>query len=580
MHTTPEQTVAPRNFPLCNRRARLALAGALALFLAAGTGGGLAQSCVAPPAGLLAWWAGDGNYLNSAAPFALVPHGGVGFAAGKCGSAFDVDGSGSDLQWLAPATLPVGNQPRTLALWFRTPLNLTSATEAALIQYGSEGYSQMFGLITSVNAPGKLYFFGYNADVAGTTTLLPNTWYFGAVTFDGSTVALYVNGHLENSLYAPGLNTQLNANGLTVGYRPYGTRWTGQLDEVSIWNRALTAAEVAAIYTAGAAGMCKSGLPALPVTQGLRLWLDADYVTAGGVPADGAAVTTWHDRGTLGLDVSAPAPSAPVYRAGALNGHGGIDFSGSTADYLASAYTSAFGFTNCSIVMVGNHAEHPAHVSIAAPLITQEFLLYDKSLIHESAPYHWGLRSHQDAPASYYIQAGLFGASSNHLINVIGGIESTQAMQYSWDVGQQFGVQDYVPTDRQLMLGWRNSNSDGGPALAGENFNGVLCEVLVYDHLLTASELNQVSHYLEGKYALPWARPPLRLQPLNAGAGSTAVAWPADAGLTYQLQTCTSLSAADWVDAGSSLTATGSSLAATNAVGAEAHRFYRVRVLP
>ena len=89
------------------------------------------------------------------------------------------------------------------------------------------------------------------------------------------------------------------------------------------------------------------------------------------------------------------------------------------------------------------------------------------------------------------------------------------------------------------MGDWRNSESDGGPAIPGENFNRVLCEVLVYDHQLTTPELNQVSHYLEGKYALPWARTPLRLQLLSAAAGSAVVTRPADAGLTCQVRTCT-----------------------------------------
>jgi hypothetical protein len=119
------------------------------------------------------------------------------------------------------------------------------------------------------------------------------------------------------------------------------------------------------------------------------------------------------------------------------------------------------------------------------------------------------------------------------------------------------------------VLGWRNGKSGGGPAITSENFNGVLCEVFVYDHQLTTPELNQVSHYLEGKYALPWARTPLRLQLLAAAAGSAVVTWPADAGLTYQVQPCTNLSAAGWVDVGNSLTATGAVLTATNTIGAE-----------
>ena len=225
---------------------------------------GRAQNCVAPPTGLIAWWPGNSNFLSFAGAPPLEPHGGVSFAPGESGQAFNLDGSSGYLQWLSPNSLPLGNQPRTLALWFRTPQQLSQNTEAALIQYGSEASGSMFGLITSVNAPGRLYFFGYNYDLAGTTALLPNTWYFGAVTFDGTTLRLYVNGQEEKSRNASGLNTQLNANGLTVGFRSPATRWTGQLDEVAIWNRALTAAEVQAIY---AAGLRVSEVVALTITD-------------------------------------------------------------------------------------------------------------------------------------------------------------------------------------------------------------------------------------------------------------------------------------------------------------------------
>jgi hypothetical protein len=251
MHSTYRQTHSAKILVPTITRAL-----ALVLSLASFASTGLAQSCVAPPTGLIAWWPGNDNFLSFAGAPPLEPHGGISFAPGESNSAFSLDGSSGYLQWLSPNSLPLGNQPRTVALWFCTTQQLSQNTESALIQYGNEANGSMFGLITSGNAPGRLYFFGYNYDLAGTTVLLPNTWYFGVVTFDGTTLRLYVNGQQENSMDAPGLNTQLNANGLTVGLRSPGTRWTGQLDEVAIWNRALTASEVQAIYTAGSAGMC------------------------------------------------------------------------------------------------------------------------------------------------------------------------------------------------------------------------------------------------------------------------------------------------------------------------------------
>jgi hypothetical protein len=171
------------------------------------------------------------------------------------GQAFKFDGVDDYVQIVAPAGLPVGNAPRSMDLWFRTPRNPTSQTENALVQYGSPSNGQMFGLITSGNCPGKLYFYGHSADLCGTTTILPDTWYHAVVTYDGTTLSLYLNGNLESQ--APmTLNTVIDANGLTIGYRVGGALWQGLIDEVEVFNRALSAEEIAAIYAAGSAGKC------------------------------------------------------------------------------------------------------------------------------------------------------------------------------------------------------------------------------------------------------------------------------------------------------------------------------------
>src|SRR5262249_37373024 len=149
--------------------------------------------------------------------------------------------------------------------------NLATDTESALVQYGTEIDNEMFGLTTSLNAPGKLYFYAFNNDLFGTTTLLPNTWYHGAITYDGATLNLYLNGVLEATKTTAPINTVPETNGLTIGYRPLqNIRWQGQLDEVEIFNRALSQAEIQAIYNAGGAGKCK---PCVEPPSGMVAWL-------------------------------------------------------------------------------------------------------------------------------------------------------------------------------------------------------------------------------------------------------------------------------------------------------------------
>jgi hypothetical protein len=204
------------------------------------------------PDGLISWWAAEGDFSDEMGANHASGIGGIGFTSTPTSQAWLLDGNSGYAKVASPQNLPLGNAPRTLALWIRTPRNLQSSTESALMQYGSNSGGRMFGLITSGNAPGKLYFFGYSSDLAGSTTLMPNIWYHVAVTYDGTTVRLYVNGQPDGSAVRT-LNTTLDANGLTIGNRPGNALWQGEIDDTLIFNRALTPEEIAAIHAAGAA---------------------------------------------------------------------------------------------------------------------------------------------------------------------------------------------------------------------------------------------------------------------------------------------------------------------------------------
>ena len=166
-------------------------------------------------------------------------------SACKHGGCLRLDGS-SYAQVLSPTWLPVGAAARTVALWVNPGKDLYSSTESCMVQYGTPANAEMFGLVTSMNAPNHLYFYGHNADLSSSHALVQNTWQHVAVTYDGVTVKLYYNGLLDGQA-AMGLNTVLDTNGLTLGLRPGGALWTGLLDELEIYDRALTDAEIAVI---------------------------------------------------------------------------------------------------------------------------------------------------------------------------------------------------------------------------------------------------------------------------------------------------------------------------------------------
>lgn len=85
--------------------------------------------------------------------------------------------------------------------------------------------------------------------VASTTATVAGTWYHFAVTYDGATMRMYVNGALEAST-ASALSIPNTTYPLRLGsLDPAPTnRFAGRLDEIAIYNVALSTAQVAEHY--------------------------------------------------------------------------------------------------------------------------------------------------------------------------------------------------------------------------------------------------------------------------------------------------------------------------------------------
>jgi len=87
--------------------------------------------------------------------------------------------------------------------------------------------------------------------VRGTTKLALNTWTHIATTYDGAVQKFYVNGVLvgtANPIVAPSLNTIVQSNGaLRIGGNASSTGefFQGLIDEVRVYNRALSVTEIA-----------------------------------------------------------------------------------------------------------------------------------------------------------------------------------------------------------------------------------------------------------------------------------------------------------------------------------------------
>jgi hypothetical protein len=77
------------------------------------------------------------------------------------------------------------------------------------------------------------------------------SWHHGAITYSNGVLKIYVDGAFDDSAtsMAP-LETQFRSSAaLQIGFCPAGGRFIGKLDNIRIYNRVLSDAEIAAVYS-------------------------------------------------------------------------------------------------------------------------------------------------------------------------------------------------------------------------------------------------------------------------------------------------------------------------------------------
>ncbi len=238
--------------------------------------------CDPAPLGLVSWWAGQGNANDSFGTNNGALVGGVTYTNGEVGQAFSFNGSTADVDVPDSPSLELTSQI-TIEAWIN-PL-ITNGDQVVLgklntafngYQFGLTLGNQLFG---SFNSPGLSW---PSSVITSPVPVVPGTWYHVAWTYDQSAMKLYFNGQpvATNVIGAHPIAT--SSADVTIGYGPY---FHGAIDEPAIYNTALSAAQIQAIYNAGSAGKCPS--PPVIVTQPASNTLFAGGTASFGVAANG-----------------------------------------------------------------------------------------------------------------------------------------------------------------------------------------------------------------------------------------------------------------------------------------------------
>ncbi len=235
--------------------------------------------CTPPPAGLVGWWPGDGDAADIVGGHNGTLLNGATFAPGEVGQAFTFTTDGQVVAVPDAPELSFGpTSPMTVALWaYRTGAGVTQHVLGRRLGCTGAPYLDYINYQMAIGGS-KLEFGAGPGNAVQTLVDLPlNTWTHLAATFDGATFSFYMDGALIGTGNGI-LGSPAAANLKIGGSGDCGGTFQGQLDEVQIFNRALSQAEVQAIFDAGSAGQCHNQ----PVTPSITWQNPADitYPTA------------------------------------------------------------------------------------------------------------------------------------------------------------------------------------------------------------------------------------------------------------------------------------------------------------
>jgi hypothetical protein len=179
-------------------------------------------------------------------------NGAVWNAAGRFGGALSFDGV-NDIVTVADANALDLTTGMTLSAWVR-PVTL-SGWRTALLKEATNGLT--YALYAHDNVPQPAAYAnigGVERSAAGTAALALNTWSHLAATYDGTTLRLFVNGTQVSSQTMAGSITASTGALRIGGNTVWGEYFAGLIDEVRIYNRALTASELTTDMNAPVSG--------------------------------------------------------------------------------------------------------------------------------------------------------------------------------------------------------------------------------------------------------------------------------------------------------------------------------------
>ena len=232
------------------------------------------RACTPAPLGVVGWWPGDGIGEDVLGGSRLVPQGGATFGSAVVGQGFRMPAAGDAFH--AQDSDRWHLQRFTVDAWVRATDAGGSGIDGigamvavkvltdfphvfpfvswALAYQPHEGYFSAIVQPAMISGTPSDYLQSANGFAAG-------EFHHVAMTYDGEGLRLFVDGEFQAQRLAPGRidysDRRLGVGGHAFRGYPYDRTLIGEVDELEIVDRPLSASEIWTIYQSGAAERCR-----------------------------------------------------------------------------------------------------------------------------------------------------------------------------------------------------------------------------------------------------------------------------------------------------------------------------------
>ena len=162
------------------------------------------------------------------------------------GKALEFDGNDDFIAFSDDSYLPSGGDDRTILMWVKVE---SFVLGSRLLSYGRWSTDNAFDIDTANG--NKFGLVGHTNNYCTSNGYNTNTWYHIVFRLNNNDLSIYINGILDVSHASSSINTIINGPwriGCSLANRDDVVTFKGIIDEVAIYNRALTETEIATHY--------------------------------------------------------------------------------------------------------------------------------------------------------------------------------------------------------------------------------------------------------------------------------------------------------------------------------------------